>query len=125
METRIAVLPATVILRIIFYEQHLRFAPAAILFTVAHAHAITPVIAIHKSIPDQDAVVVGRYPEHGIVVVGVQRIFPMLGFAPFAKTVPFRKPDVLRITDGIVFGIPGMVFHYKEQKVTIGRNRWP
>ena len=47
----------------------------------------------------------------------------MAGGAPVTKRVPGGIPDVLRVTDGIEFGIEGMIFANKKKMVAVGGDR--
>ncbi|MCY1310471.1 hypothetical protein D9M70_606630 [compost metagenome] len=46
-------------------------------------------------------------------------------FAPVARTVSFRKPDVLRVANPPVMCIVRMIFADEKKQVTIRRDCWP
>src|SRR5687767_1678942 len=111
---RSSVLPATIILLVIFYLQCLRLAPVSIFFSVAHTHTIACIVSIYKSITNQDAVVIRRYPEYSIIMICIKWVIHMHRFAPLTITVPFGIPNVLGVSDRIIFCIVWMVFANKK-----------
>src|SRR6187200_3429709 len=102
MRHRCSVLPATIVLLVVLYLQCLRLAPASVLFAITHTHAIACIVTINKSITNQDAVVIRRYPEYIIIMVCIKWIVHMHRFTLFFFQAEDGIRDVLRVADGII-----------------------
>ena len=90
-----AILPATIVLLVIFYTQHLRLAPVSVFVKVTHAHTISNIVTIYVRITNQDAIIIRRYPEHSIIEISIEWIGHVHGFTPVARAVADRIPYIL------------------------------